>query len=108
MRKPRDYAADLKALNEKARQLQERKVRELGQLVIATGADALSIELLAGALIGAASTADLVTKEEWRKTGAVFFQSARRKAGASNGSDTGGTAPRQGGAASPGGSTGAA
>ena len=47
MRKPRDFDAELKALNDKARQLKERKVHQMGELVIATGADALPIEQLA-------------------------------------------------------------
>ncbi|WP_443030605.1 conjugal transfer protein TraD [Sphingomonas sp. RT2P30] len=51
MRKPRDYDAELKALTEKARQLKERKVRQLGELVIATGADVLSIDELTGLLL---------------------------------------------------------
>ncbi|MGY4306159.1 hypothetical protein ACVIJ6_003402 [Bradyrhizobium sp. USDA 4369] len=51
MRKPRDFDADLKALEDKARGLKNRKVRQLGELVIATGADALSADELAGALI---------------------------------------------------------
>lgn len=106
MRKPRDYAADLKALNDKAKQLQERKVRELGQLVIAIGADVLSIEELAGALLAAVSNTDPATKEDWSKTGAGFFQSGQRKAGAGDGSDARGTASNQGGAASSGGSAG--
>jgi hypothetical protein len=78
MRKPRDYDAELKALNERAAQLKGRKVQQLGELVIATGADALAIELLAGALIAAAKEKDAATKEGWRKAGAGFFQRARR------------------------------
>ncbi|MDP3673620.1 MAG: conjugal transfer protein TraD [Novosphingobium sp.] len=108
MRKPRDYSADLKALNDKARQIQERKVRELGQLVIATGTDAISVEQLAGALLAAASNADPATKEEWRKRGARFFQNSRCKAGAGDGSDACGAVPDKGGAASHGGSSSAA
>ncbi|WP_299748071.1 conjugal transfer protein TraD [uncultured Tateyamaria sp.] len=49
MRKPRDYDADLKALEEKAKELKTRKVQQLGELVVATGADAFSAEELAGA-----------------------------------------------------------
>jgi len=37
MRKPRDYDAELKALEDKARELKTRKVQQLGELVIATG-----------------------------------------------------------------------
>jgi hypothetical protein len=32
MRKPKDYGAELKALEDKARELKARKVRELGEL----------------------------------------------------------------------------
>ena len=39
MRKPRDFDAELKALGDKARDLKNRKVQQLGELVIATGAD---------------------------------------------------------------------
>ena len=41
MRKPRDFDAELKALVDKARNLKSRKVQQLGELVVATGADAL-------------------------------------------------------------------
>jgi len=51
MRKPRDFDAELKALGDKARDLKTRKVQQLGELVIATGADSLSADELAGALI---------------------------------------------------------
>ena len=40
MRKPRDFDTELKALEDKARGLKTRKGRQLGELVIATGADA--------------------------------------------------------------------
>jgi hypothetical protein len=58
MRKPRDFDAELKALGDKARGLKSRKVQQLGELVIATGADALSADELAGALIVLAETKD--------------------------------------------------
>ena len=74
MRKPRDYDAELKALDDKARQLKTRKLQQLGELVIATGADALPAEELAGALIDAAENKDGTTREGWRKRGAAFFQ----------------------------------
>ena len=51
MRKPRDFDAELKALEDKARALKTRKVRQLGELVIATGADTVTANELAGALI---------------------------------------------------------
>ena len=74
MRKPRDYDAELKALDDKARQLKTRKLQQLGELVIATGADMLPIEELAGALIVVAENKDGTTREGWRKRGAAFFQ----------------------------------
>lgn len=49
MRKPRDFDAELKALEDKAKDLKTRKVQQLGELVIATGADALTPDELAGA-----------------------------------------------------------
>src|SRR5262249_49706948 len=48
MRKPRDFDAALKALEDKARGLKTRKVQQLGELVIATGADTLTTNELAG------------------------------------------------------------
>jgi hypothetical protein len=78
MRKPRDYDSELQALNERARALRERKVHQLGALVIETGADTLSLDMLAGALICAVETADEGTKEGWRRRGAAFFRPARR------------------------------
>ena len=77
MRKPRNYYVELKALTAKAKLLQDRKLRQLGELVVATGAGALPIEQLAGALAEAAE-ANTATKEGWRKRGAAFFQGAKR------------------------------
>lgn len=77
MRKPRDYDSELKALGDKARQLKDRKLHQLGELVIATGADALPIEVLAGALLSAIENKDMMTKEGWRARGAAFFQNVR-------------------------------
>lgn len=80
MRKPRDIDSELKALEAKAKILKERRVRQLGELVIATGADALDTEMLAGALLGAVTTKDANAKEGWRKAGAGFFRRGARKA----------------------------
>lgn len=92
MRKPRDYDAELKALDDKARQLKDRKVRQLGELVIACRADELPIEELAGALLNAAHTDDITTKEEWRKGGAGFFQRPARRPATRTGRGTRGSA----------------
>ncbi|OWQ92419.1 conjugal transfer protein TraD [Sphingopyxis witflariensis] len=79
MRKPRDIDSELRALEAKAKTLQERRVRQLGELVIATGADQIDAEILAGALLGAVATKDANAKEGWRKAGASFFQRGARK-----------------------------
>lgn len=79
MRKPRDFDAELKALDDKARVLKTRKVQQLGELVIATGADALALEELAGALIVLAETTDTGKKEAWAKRGAAFFRGRSRR-----------------------------
>lgn len=107
MRKPRDYDAELKALGDKARQLKSRKQSQLGELVHATGADELSIEELAGALLGAA-TAERSTREAWRKRGAAFFQGRREDAGSRTGHEQGGAAKGEGSSQPSSGETGAA
>ena len=81
MRKPRDIDAELKALAEKAKLLKERRVLQLGELVIGTGADSIDAETLAGALLVIAETSDPARKESWRKRGAAFFQNKSTKTG---------------------------
>ncbi|ECI7685701.1 conjugal transfer protein TraD [Salmonella enterica subsp. enterica] len=85
MRKPRDFDAELKALEYKARELKTRKVQQLGELVIATGADALTPEELAGALIMLAETKEPAKREAWVKRGAMFFEGRSRRIGQSTG-----------------------
>jgi hypothetical protein len=79
MRKPRNFDAELKALGDKARDLKSRKVLGLGELVIATGADALSADELAGALIVLAEMKEAGKREAWARRGAAFFQSRARR-----------------------------
>lgn len=79
MRKPRDIDAELKALTDKATALKARKVQQLGELVIATGADAKDAETLAGALLVIAEANDVAKMESWRKRGAAFFQGGTTK-----------------------------
>jgi Conjugal transfer protein TraD len=79
MRKPRDFDAALKALEEKARGLKTRKVQQLGELVIATGADTLTTNELAGALVVLAETKEAGKREAWARRGAAFFQSRSRR-----------------------------
>jgi len=94
MRKPRDYDAELKALEDKARELKTRKVQQLGELVIATGADALTAEELAGALVALAETKDAGKREAWAKRGAAFFQGRTRRTASAPGRDAGGAQPQ--------------
>lgn len=74
MRRPRDYDAELKALGQKARDLKERKVKQLGELVIATGADSLDIETLAGGLVALMQNASPAKREAWKRGGETFFR----------------------------------
>jgi len=98
MRKPRDYDAELKALEDKAKELKSRKVQQLGELVIATGADALTAEELAGALIVLAETTDAGKREAWAKRGAAFFQGRARRSAPASERDAGGAQTQPGGA----------
>jgi hypothetical protein len=52
--------AELIAVNDRTRGLKDLKLVQLGEPVIATGADALPIEPLAGALLAAANSSDLL------------------------------------------------
>ena len=88
MRKPRDLAGELKALHDTARELKTRKVEQLGELVIATGADSLNADELAGALIVLAATKDTAMKEAWAKRDAAFFQSRARRTAPATERDT--------------------
>ncbi len=108
MRKPRDYDAELKALEDKARELKARKVQQLGELVIATGADAFSADELAGALVALAETKDAGKREAWAKRGAAFFQGRTRRSAPAPDRDTGGAQTQPGGAQPASGTTGAA
>ncbi len=96
MRKPRDFDSELKALTDKAKQLKSRKVLQLGELVIATGADALDPETLTGALLGAAKTRDAKEREAWRSSGAAFFQRKSRAADRGPQTNAGGDQAGQG------------
>ena len=53
MRKPVALDGQIKALREKAVALEERQKTQFGELVMATGADAMPLEALAGALLAA-------------------------------------------------------
>ena len=100
MRKPRDFDAELKALESKARELKTRKVQQLGELVVATGADTLTTSELAGALIVLAETKEAGKREAWARRGATFFQGRPRRNAPATDRNTDG-APAQPGGAQP-------
>ena len=98
MRKPRDFDAELKALEDKARGLKSRKVQQLGELVIATGADTLNSNELAGALIVLAETKEAGRREAWARRGAAFFQGRSRRNAPAADRDTDGARAQPSGA----------
>ena len=100
MRKPHDFNAELRALEDKAKSLKERRVRQLGELVAATGADALDAETLAGGLLAMMEANDPAKKESWRKRGQAFFQRRPRDAGRNAQSRDAGAAASESDAAS--------
>lgn len=106
MRKPRDFDAELKALQDKARELKTRKVQQLGELVIATGADQLSTDELAGALVAIAETKDTSRREAWAKRGVMFFESRSRRTAPATERNVGSAPAQPGGTQSPAGGTG--
>lgn len=107
MRKPRDYDSELKALGDKARALKAKRIEQLGQLVAATGADALDLDVLAGGLLHVIAEAQIAeNREAWRSDGAAFFQRRRRKGASTAPVDgSGAAAQSSGNAADRGGET---
>lgn len=79
MRKVRDFDAELKALNDRAKLLRQRKIQQFGELIEATGADALEPDLLAGALLAAVSETDKAITAKWGREGAEFFRETSRR-----------------------------
>lgn len=88
MRKPRDFDSELKALTDKAKLLKARKVQQLGELVIATGADGFDPDTLTGALLRVVKTKDAKEREAWRATGAAFFRGQSKQADRGTQADT--------------------
>src|ERR1700732_1602371 len=88
MRKPRDFDSALRALTDKTKALKENKRRQLGELIVATGADALDMETLAGGLLTMGDTDDPFQKESWRKRGAAFFRTAAHQSARKSRGDT--------------------
>lgn len=101
MRIPRDFDAELQALSDRAKALKAARLSQLGELVIATGADALGTEVLAGALLAAVGNDDAARTEAWRMRGTAFFQrgSGRKVKGRHPASEAGNRADGQPGSA---------
>jgi DNA-binding protein H-NS len=95
MRKPRDFDSELKALTDKAKLLKSRKVQQLGELVIATGADGFDPDTLTGALLGIVKTKDAKEREAWRASGVAFFRGQSRKTDRRTPADTAGDQAHQ-------------
>lgn len=93
-RKPRDYDAELQALMDRAKKLKSQKTVQLGELVQVTGADALPVEALAGALLAAIEQSrkqpDTVTR--WAERGQAFFRDGGKRASGRKGAAPGGDA----------------
>ena len=81
MRKPVDLDAQIKALQEKAKSLKDRQRTQLGDLVLATGADTLPLEALAGVLLAAVEQAreKPETVARWAERGTAFFRGDGRQ-----------------------------
>lgn len=80
-RKPRDFDGELQALMDKAKKVKTQKTTQLGELVQITGADTLSMEALAGALLAVIKQG----KDEpeilarWTEAGKAVFQSGGKR-----------------------------
>ena len=79
MRKVRDFDAELKVLNDRAKLLRTRKIQQFGELIEATGADTLEPDLLAGALLAVVAEKDGTNTKAWTARGAQFFRDTSRK-----------------------------
>ena len=100
MRKPHDFDSELKALADKAKALKEQRMRQLGELIVATGADALDADSLAGALLDAVASKDTAARDGWRKARAAFFRSKHRSSAPRSERQPKGALPLEGDAAS--------
>lgn len=89
MRKVRDFDAELKALNERAKLLKQRKIQQFGELIEATGANALEPDLLAGALLAVVAETDKAVMTKWSARGALFFRETSRRSSRRAAGDTG-------------------
>ncbi|GAC1579941.1 MAG: hypothetical protein NVS3B5_13310 [Sphingomicrobium sp.] len=93
----KDYHAEIKALGDRQRKLRTKHAQQLGDLVVAIGADVLDAETLAGMLLASLESNDKARREAWRQRGAAYFQAKRRTLAKSDRSQsTGKGAPASG------------
>jgi hypothetical protein len=97
MRKPRDIDAELQALSARAKTLKARRISQLGELVIATGAEVLDPEILAGVLLAAVAEKSEPTRASWKQAGAAFFRGGGTAPGGGAARDRQGAGARSGG-----------
>jgi hypothetical protein len=95
MRKPADLDAQIKALQDKAKSLKDRQKTQLGELVLATGADSLPLEALAGVLLAAVEQAKEKPEAvaRWTDRGTAFFRGDTKQGGRGKRNGTGDPAP---------------
>ena len=100
-RKPRDFDAELQALMERTKKLKGQKTVQLGELVQVTGADALPLETLAGALLATVEQAKMQPDSvaRWAERGQAFFQQGGRRGRKNSTDESAGGAARHGAAA---------
>ena len=108
MRKPVDLDVQIKALQDKAKSLKDRQKTQLGELVLATGGDALPLEALAGVLLAAIEQAKEKPEAvaRWTERGTAFFRGDGRQGtrGKRNGAGDPAPGPASDGAPDPAGS----
>ena len=74
-RKPRDIDTELKTLADRAKALKAKRIVQLGELIVATAADTLDPDVLAGLLLhGVVEAKAEKVREGFRTNGAAFFQ----------------------------------
>jgi len=100
-RKPRDFDAELAAIMERAKKVKSQKTVQLGELVQVTGADALPVEALVGALLAALEQSkkqpEAITR--WTERGQTFFQQGGKRGKKTTAGGTPGGATSNNGAA---------
>ena len=103
MRKPVALDGQIKALREKAVALEERQKTQFGELVMATGADALSLEALAGALLAAVKQASEKPEAvvRWTESGEAFFRGDSKPGARGKGNGVGHAPPATSGHETP-------